>query len=181
MQTYIHPASVCCALVMSIFVTGACYSYLPVRFSKKFIQPSDKGAYIYEDGKKDDIRFDVVSFEKNKKQKNSPKEARAYRVYLTRYFAKSIGFSQINKINNKGVGYAFNGRFKEAEILFLESIKENIEFVPAYNNLGIIFELFGLYDKAFKMYSKACLLEPQNEYFRRNFLYFHNKKKFSTP
>lgn len=177
MQSFnIYPISVRSALIITILIIGSCYSYLPVRFSKKIIHQSPNSSYLSKDIKEDRVQFDVISFERKGKGRNLLKGGRSYRIYLKKHFARSIGLSHVDKINNKGVEYAFKGRFKEAEILFLESIKENSEFVPAYNNLGIIFELFGYKDKAFYMYSKACLLEPQNEYFRRNLLYFHNKK-----
>ncbi len=73
--------------------------------------------------------------------------------------------------------HALNGKFKEAKLLFEETIKEDDNFAPAYNNLGIIYELFYDMDRAFEMYSRACIIEPGNDYYRRNFLYSREKEQ----
>jgi tetratricopeptide (TPR) repeat protein len=89
---------------------------------------------------------------------------------LKKYFALTFGTSPIDRMNKKGVEYALQGRFKEAEILFQEILNEEARCGAALNNLGIIYEIFCHYDSAFRMYAQACLLEPGNEKFRRNFL-----------
>jgi tetratricopeptide (TPR) repeat protein len=102
------------------------------------------------------------------------------RINYTRYFADAFSFSPLIEINNKGVEYALKGMYTEAEILFNEAIKENEKFSFAYNNLAVIYELNNNKDRAFSMYLKACFLEPDNKYYRWNFLYFcDNKTDFS--
>lgn len=78
--------------------------------------------------------------------------------------------SPVAMINRKGIEYALEGRFNEARNLFLEAIKEDASMAAAYNNLGIVYEVFGRKEESFAMYSKACFLEPDNDHFRRNLL-----------
>lgn len=98
-----------------------------------------------------------------------------HKQFVERYLSKEFSFSPEAIINNRGVDYLLNGRYKEAGILFREAIKENDKYAPAFNNLGIIFELYNGGD-ACSMYSKACLLDPENERYIKNFLYFRDKK-----
>jgi tetratricopeptide (TPR) repeat protein len=98
------------------------------------------------------------------------------RINYTRFFADVFSFSLLADINNKGVEYALKGMYAEAEILFNEAIKENEKLSFVYNNLAVIHELNNKKDAAFTMYSKACLLEPDNKYYRWNFLYFCDNK-----
>jgi len=106
-------------------------------------------------------------------------QGRKYRFYSKKYFALTFGTSPIDRINNKGVEYALQGRFKEAEILFQEILNEEERCGAVLNNLGIIYEIFCHYDRAFRMYARACLLEPGNEKFRRNFLSLKKIKRTS--
>ncbi len=86
-------------------------------------------------------------------------------------FADVRSSSPAAVINRKGIGHALDGRFNEARNLFLEAIKEDDSMAAAYNNLGIVYEVFGRRDESFAMYSKACLLEPDNGNFKKNLLY----------
>jgi tetratricopeptide (TPR) repeat protein len=98
-------------------------------------------------------------------------------VYYKRYFAKSFSFSMPDEINNRGVELALDGKFAEAGILFSETIKEDNNSPEAYNNLGVIYELQNKTDHAFDMYSKACMIAPDNEFYRQNFLFFCDRKQ----
>ena len=98
------------------------------------------------------------------------------RLDYTRYFADMASVSVLAEINNKGIECALTGRYLEAEILFYEVLKEDADCPYACNNLGLIHELNNNKDKAFSMYSKACLLEPENKYYRWNFSGFCDSK-----
>ncbi len=93
------------------------------------------------------------------------------KVNKRRYFARILSFSPAAKINNRGVEFAVSGRFREAEVLFNEVLREG-ENTASLNNLGIIYEIFQNRKKAFSMYSKACIMEPDNENFRANLFSF---------
>jgi tetratricopeptide (TPR) repeat protein len=92
-----------------------------------------------------------------------------------RYFSKNFTFSPLSEINNLGVEYALKGMYSEAEILFNEVLKEDNSHSSALNNLAIIYELNNN-NKAFNMYSRACLLKPDNDFYRLNFLLFCDNK-----
>ncbi|MDY6935498.1 MAG: hypothetical protein SVZ03_14890 [Spirochaetota bacterium] len=164
-------------IIILTFIYSSCYYYFPVRLSKNHLLSqkditTEAGQNIEE---KDIIN---LSFHKRRNDsEHSTIDEKIYKIYLKRYFAKSVSFSPIARINNRGVEYAMSGYFGKALILFNESINEYKSYPPAYNNLGIIYELFGHRQEAYKMYSKACLLEPENEYFKKNFIFFHNHKR----
>ncbi|RPI96377.1 MAG: hypothetical protein EHM32_03265 [Spirochaetales bacterium] len=98
----------------------------------------------------------------------APDEKISRSVYATKWFADVRSSSPVALINRKGIEHAFEGRFNEARNLFLEAIKEDDSMAAAYNNLGIIYEVFGRKEESFAMYSKACLLEQDNDHFKRN-------------
>jgi tetratricopeptide (TPR) repeat protein len=111
------------------------------------------------------------------KEKINRKGANTHAFFIKKYLAVSFSSRPAAKINNRGVEYALSGRFKEAETLFKEVLREDDRFGAAYNNIGIIYEAFGYGDKAFQMYSRACMLEPNNIHFRENLLYLTDEKK----
>jgi len=92
-------------------------------------------------------------------------------IHIVKYFAVTRSTSPAAVINRKGVENALQGRFNEARNLFLEALKEDPDMAAAYNNLGIVYEVFGRKDESSAMYSRACLIEPDNTRFRKNFLY----------
>ncbi len=94
-----------------------------------------------------------------------------------KYFAYIRSTSPLARINNRGVDLALKGKFLDAESLFRESIQEDGGQPAVFNNLGIIYEVFRLREKAFDMYTQACIKEPGNSYFRNNFLSFVNPRK----
>jgi tetratricopeptide (TPR) repeat protein len=111
------------------------------------------------------------------KEKINRKGANTQAFFQKKYLAVSFSSTPAAKINNRGVEYALSGKFKEAETLFKEVLREDDRFGAAYNNIGIIYEAFGYGDEAFKMYSRACMLEPDNTHFRENLLYLTDEKK----
>lgn len=178
-------------LLFSLFV-GSCYTYRPIKISSIITLresvtgndfTSERASEKGDDGRRvpDGMIQGNEIVPKVKKKDAADKdinlsEKRNYRFYIKKYFALSHSFSPLDRINNKGVEYSLNGRFKEAAILFREVLRENENSGAALNNLGIIYELFGYYNSAFTMYSRACLLEPGNRYFRRNFLFFKRSR-----
>lgn len=104
-------------------------------------------------------------------QKKKPVKNRVYSYYLQKYLAVISGSSLVAVVNKRGVDYIIEGRFKEAVILFKDILKDNSSCGAVWNNLGVVYELFGMNKKAFEMYSRACILEPDNSYFRKNFLF----------
>lgn len=92
------------------------------------------------------------------------------KVQVIRYLASAFSGRPSSRMNDKGVQYALDGRFREAELLFRESLKDDPSFAPACNNLGVVLEIFGRREESFAMYSRACLIEPDNDVFRGNFL-----------
>ena len=89
---------------------------------------------------------------------------------IIKYLAVPRPTSPAAIINKKGVELALGGRFNEARNLFLEALREDANMAAAYNNLGIVYEVFGRTDESTAMYSKARLLEPGNARFRQNFV-----------
>ncbi len=137
-------------LLLALLLTG-CYSYRPFVIKTKITVK------------------DIVPSEKNSKKYFIKKNLK--------YFVYIRSSSPIAGINNRGVDLALEGRFHDAESLFRESIREESDQAAVYNNLGIIYEIFRLRKKAFDMYSQACIKEPDNSYFRNNFLSFVNPQK----
>ncbi|GEM_PF-602539 len=171
--------------VISISLSS-CYTYKPIRIS--YTMSITSNGFGYERSGKSQIRRDTSHARLRAPQ--SPDEgapqrvkdipqARKYRFYLKKYFALTYGTSPVDRMNKKGVEYALQGKFKEAEILFQEILKEEARCGAALNNLGIVYEIFCHYDRAFRMYAQACLLEPENEKFRSNFLSLKKMKRTS--
>ena len=147
---------ICKISVLPFFAFSlSCYSYSPVRIvhSIKIVRNS----HSYDSG-----------FVRNNKSEDS----QSRKVPVKKYFAGICSFSPLSSINNRAISIALEGRFNEAEVLFRDVIREDSEAFAAYNNLGIVLEFMGSNDEAFRMYSKACLSEPRNPFFRRNFLTF---------
>jgi hypothetical protein len=164
-------------ILPALIFFGSCYYYTPVRILK----PVNLNTPVENPEKKADIdarilesRERIESFRvENKAQKKF-----IYKVYLKKYFAFSCSLSPAAKINNRGVNLALAGGFEEAQVLFVEALKEDNNMSAAINNLGIIYDISGLKTEASNCFSRACCLEPENEYFRNNFLYLNaNAKK----
>jgi len=96
----------------------------------------------------------------------------AYRLSVKKYFARLRSFTPVAAINNRAVELAAQGRFGEAEILFREVVAEDAGEPAGYNNLGIVCEITGSRDEAFRMYMTALRLLPGNAAFKKNFSSF---------
>ncbi|TAL39191.1 MAG: hypothetical protein EPN93_02300 [Spirochaetes bacterium] len=149
----------CSASLLLALCALGCYSYAPIRVVKHV----DPGAYS---GRGSDTKTSAV-------RASSP-EIRP-RLFQKKYLA-GIGFANAaERINNMGVDAALRGEFREAQKLFEEAIAEDPAMAAAYNNAAVISELFGREEEAFRLYARACVLNPGNERFRDNFLYrIHN-------
>jgi len=99
------------------------------------------------------------------------------RVKYRRYYVVLPGYSAAAKINRKGVELAVAGKFSEADMLFTQLVEEFPDVAAGYNNLGLVHEVSGRREKAFTLLIKACILDPENYYFRKNFLYMHEKNQ----
>ncbi len=100
------------------------------------------------------------------------KPAARFRVAAEKVFARESSFLPVAAINNRAVDLALQGRYGEAEILFREVLAEDALDPAVLNNLGVICEITGDRDGAFRMYLEACRLEPGNAVFRSNFTQF---------
>jgi tetratricopeptide (TPR) repeat protein len=114
--------------------------------------------------------YSTVYFIKKKPQtKNtvpSPAVFNAHRIPRTIAFIG--GTSARAVMNDKAAEYMLQGKFPQAEILLLSLISDYPDCAPAYNNLGVVYESAGDMNKAFQNISKASLLEPDNQYYRKN-------------
>jgi tetratricopeptide (TPR) repeat protein len=98
------------------------------------------------------------------------------RITARRHLALMRSFSPVAGINNRAVALCSPARLAEAEILFREALAEDRGAAAAYNNLGVVCEMLGRRDEAFRMYSAACMMEPDNAVFRDNFLGFTDSR-----
>ena len=80
--------------------------------------------------------------------------------------------SPVAWMNNRGVELAVQGRLREAETMFREVIRDEPGAWAAWNNLGLLYEISGSRDSAFRMYSTACMNDPGNAVYRDNFQTF---------
>lgn len=135
-------------LLCNLVILGCTYTYEKVRIKQHFYSASG-----------------LASEQETKQQKKV-----VQRVYRTLAFAKMQSRAPAAVVNNRGVMCALEGRFIEAEILFKESLKEDLECAAAMNNLGVMYNIVGKRKAAFEWLAKACLIEPENDQFRNNFL-----------
>lgn len=86
-----------------------------------------------------------------------------------------MSFSASSTVNNKAVELAQRGEFTAASILLKKIMREEETEAAACNNLGLISELNGSAEDAAAMYSKACMLEPDNIFFAQNLASLKNQ------
>jgi len=141
----------------------SCYGYTQVRIMKK--------VDLAQDREKAGEKNIAPPEQKNKLEK------RYHTIYIKKYLARIKFSSPAAEINNRAVELSLEGRFKEAEILFKDLIGEERATAAVCNNLGVIYEIFGKKELAFAMYSRACILESGNSYFRSNLLSFEDSSE----
>lgn len=161
-------------LGIAVLIALSCSSYAPIRIVKHIDLSSAakapgtvRGAGTAEADVVDERDASGTADGKWEERKGR----RTYKAYQRKYLAYVRSCSPVARINNRGVEYAIKGEFNEARILFSEAVKESADMGAAYNNLAVVLEIYGREDEAFAMYARACMLEPGNEYFRKNMLY----------
>lgn len=139
-------------LFLLLFIVS-CYTYKPVKTTYR----------LKLNAKQVKKKYTLQNYSNKPKTKNK-------KYYKTIFIVEINSNSVAAKINNKAIEHGLNREYSEAHALFKHALKEKEHIAFIYNNIGVTYELAKEYKKAFKMYSKACLLEPENEYFRNNFL-----------
>ena len=84
------------------------------------------------------------------------------------------GRSDISRINNNAVSHIVKGNVDNALTLFQSIIASNEPVV--LNNYGVALILKGDFDTGYQYIYKAAMLQPDNPYFRKNYLYLHELK-----
>jgi tetratricopeptide (TPR) repeat protein len=148
-----------CSVLLAALVFGCGYRYAALRISRT----ADFTPMVRHQGLADGSKA-------HEGASASKRPGSAQKVRVPRYLAGSYSGAPFSRMNDRGVRYALEGRFREAETMFREALKDNPGFAPACNNLGVVYEIFGRRDDSFAMYSRACLIEPGNDVFRENFL-----------
>lgn len=97
-------------------------------------------------------------------------------VYMRiKYLAMKCGDKNLDLILKQSYQEIINNNYHSAAIL-LKDASGVWNNGAAENNLAVIYEITGEKNLAFKMYTKALLLSPENEKFKMNFLSFINRK-----
>ena len=149
----------CSVFIMPALLLVSCYSYTNVRVTRRITN----APVMREKPAPDLLRL--------RGRIKTQQDHRA-KVRLKKNLARMVSLSPVAKINNHAVDLVLAGRFIEAERLFREVIREQGNAAAAYNNLGVVYEIFNRRDQAFRMYSRACILEPDNRRFKKNLFTF---------
>ena len=86
-----------------------------------------------------------------------------------RYIVRSGENSAEGEVNNRAADLIESGKFPQASALLESVISDSGSFAPAYNNLGVVREIFGDPSSAFGYYSRACELDPDSYEYKWNF------------
>lgn len=147
----------------------SCYSYSTLRIAYRVpCVPSELQEKYPASPREESVKNASAS---GAKQRIRDENGRCHSVMVKKYLARISSGEPSARIINRGVSLALKGQCKEAAILFEEVLRENADSGAALNNLGVLYELSGKREKAFELYSRACLLEPENEHFQHNLLY----------
>lgn len=138
-------------LLCSALFFSCAYRYEEVRIRRPFAMDNASAAALPE-------------------RKEGLKGAARQKIFRTSFYALVGSSKPFAVMNDRGVKSALEGRFVEAELLFKEALKEFPDCAPAMNNLGVVYDIFGRRKDAFEWFSRACLIEPDNDVFRANFL-----------
>jgi hypothetical protein len=90
-------------------------------------------------------------------------------IHSPRYIIFTGGSSPYAEINNMAADLILEGKFPQAEVLLSDLSKDEPKRGDAFNNLAIVYESSGNYDKACDNFLRACMIDPDNKYFRMNF------------
>ena len=137
-----------CNLLIPAFLS-ACYSYGELRLDEKI--------YVTQTGLICENADDTCV-----------KASKRFVFVRKKYFCLAMSFSAPAAVNNKAVELAQKGEFSAASVLLKKIMDEKEIEAAACNNLGLINELNGRPEDAAVMYSRACMLEPNNVFFAKN-------------
>ena len=148
-----------CSVLFFVLLFSSCYTYSIVRVDRRF-SPG----------------LNPVAAQKKTPDAPAKEKTPSHQIPVKKYLAEIFPPSPVAWMNNRGVEQVQQGKLREAGVLFREVLAEDPNAWAAWNNLGVVYELSGMHDDAFFMYSTACLHDPDNEKFRMNFLTFVDVK-----
>lgn len=154
-------------MVLMTLCLEACYRYTAINITRKDILTAEN--HLEESAQQEDSSFS------RDRAKNTGTQVHLWNI--SRFLARICPPSPVATINNMAVDLAQEGRYFEAEILFTEAVAEDARLAAGYNNLGVICELNADRHGAFAMYTKACLLAPDNRRFKYNFMTFADVRR----
>jgi Flp pilus assembly protein TadD len=96
-------------------------------------------------------------------------------VNFTAYVAYIHNNSDSARANNDAVSHLLQGDVEGALTLLQTTLSTSEPAV--LNNYGVALILQGDFDKGYEYIYKAAVLQPQDPYFRKNYLYLHELKK----
>lgn len=102
-------------------------------------------------------------------------QAISVQVNFTAYVAYIHNNSDSARANNDAVSCLLKGDVEGALTLLQTTLPASEPAV--LNNYGIALILKGDFDKGYEYIYKAAVLQPQDPYFRKNYLYLHELKK----
>ena len=105
----------------------------------------------------------------HKKESSTGEQLYPSGIHSPRYVTFTGGGSPYAVINNKAANMILDGKFPQAEVLLADLAKDEPGRGDAFNNLAVIYECAGDYDKACDNYLRACMIDPDNRYYRLNF------------
>lgn len=139
-----------------------CFSYRVLEIERRIkISGEDAAEMVFDSQKKDSL--------------SEKPGGQSFHIFTTeRYLSGLDNPDPAGRVLLKGAEEAIGKNYAEAEVLFTEAAKL-VSDGSAENNLAVVFEASGRYDEAFRMYTNALLVSPDNNKFRSNFLYFLNQ------
>lgn len=140
----------------------ACSSYREISINKKY--KSDNTNYKNP--------YYAIIHEPEQKNKSQEKSFFYKRI---KYLMIKCDDKNLDLILKQSYEKIADNNYHSAEIL-LKDASTLWSNGAAENNLAVIYEITEKKNLAFKMYTKALLLSPENEKFKINFLNFINRK-----
>lgn len=180
---HFNPGVIYSLLLSFLIILLSCSTYPSIKISSNLLNKSD----VLKKEKKTKLNkfFKQYSLLNEEDKGYLAAKDISGRIYYRRFLIYSSSLSIPAEINNKAVEYVIKGMYDKAKFLFIEALNEGNNFVPALNNLGVVYELLRQKNRAFKMYSSACLKDPEDEFIRWNFLFFCDNrldsKFYKTP
>jgi tetratricopeptide (TPR) repeat protein len=66
------------------------------------------------------------------------------------------------QLNNEGILFYNNAQFEEALKLYNEALKEDPNFLEAWNNKGNVLRAMGRYDESLEAFDSGIAVDPEN-------------------